>query len=296
MQDYEQIFNDRVNTILNDSKEILIVNAGNMNSGKSSLFNALLGQNVFEVGDRRVTEKNQKEHWTDDLFLIDTPGLSASSEDDKEAIQAYDRASVIIFVHNVKNGELHRNEIESLLKIASGEKNFWSRFCLVLTNLDEYSDDNIEKITQHSLDNIKNECNAEGYPVFIVSNTRYQSGIEKGKQQLVELSGILKFRDWILQNVSRWRQEKIQRSIDQFEKAKKNILQEMQSAREVIQSRINQKSLDIQSKQNVIRRQIGDLYSDIDDLRRDYQSRIDQKNRLQQEYDRAYSAWQSSRF
>ena len=53
-------------------KKKIIVNAGLLKAGKSSLLNALTGKRQFATDVIRATVKNQKEE-TDKYILLDTP-------------------------------------------------------------------------------------------------------------------------------------------------------------------------------------------------------------------------------
>ena len=79
----------KIVNIVKTSDELQIVNAGFMNGGKSSLFNAILGKNVFKVKDVRCTTTSQKEKLYENIYLVDTPGLAADKEDDKQAFEVY---------------------------------------------------------------------------------------------------------------------------------------------------------------------------------------------------------------
>ena len=166
MKDYVKAFQDKIAAIDADAQRVNIINAGVMNHGKSSLFNSLLNKNVFPEEDIRTTVKTQAELWKDNVFLIDTPGLSAESIDDKVAYEAYRRANVIVFVHRVDTGELHKNGIDGLNKIKTlfpDEKFFAEHLCLVLTSIDDQSvRDNLDNIRDKALADIKKFCSLSG--------------------------------------------------------------------------------------------------------------------------------------
>ena len=159
MKDYAEEFRRRIDEIDRDSKKILIINAGSMNHGKSSLFNSLLDRNAFAENDVRETVVSKDEPWIEDVYLIDTPGLNAEESDDVEAYAAYKRANMIVFVHTLKVGELKRNELNAIniIKGVLGEKYFWNHFCLAMTFLDaEKNDENINAIVDKTLNDIAN--------------------------------------------------------------------------------------------------------------------------------------------
>ena len=88
----EEIFNRLLAQIEQNSsgKTVsYIVNAGDMNHGKSSLFNSLIGHEEFKVRDVRETVVNKEYPYTDDIVFIDTPGLCATDDDNAIAFEAY---------------------------------------------------------------------------------------------------------------------------------------------------------------------------------------------------------------
>ena len=210
MKDYVAEFQKQLEEIDRDSKKILIINAGSMNHGKSSLFNSLLDRNVFAENDVRETLVSKDEPWIEGVYLIDTPGLNAEETDDVEAYKAYKRANMIVFVHTLKTGELKRNELNAIniIKGVLGEEYFWSHFCLALTFLDaEKNDENINAIVNKSLGDIETTCGGKGFPYFLISNSRYKKGSAENKQVLIEKSGILQLRTFLRHSVSTWRNE-----------------------------------------------------------------------------------------
>lgn len=121
-------------------KRFTIANAGTTNTGKSSLFNALLGQDgAFKTADIRETVVCRDQNWGPQIVLVDTPGCgSTTEEDDREAYKAYVRADLVLFVHNLASGDLREGEIAVLKSVrhAMGEDDFRSRTLVVGTRLD----------------------------------------------------------------------------------------------------------------------------------------------------------------
>lgn len=117
IKDIQKSLEQKRQNLLDATEKVYIINAGRMNHGKSSLMNAVLGKEVFKVADIRQTVKNQYEEYQKNVFLVDTPGLDANSEDDQEAFKVYKKANYILYVHNPKIGELHKNELETIGRI-----------------------------------------------------------------------------------------------------------------------------------------------------------------------------------
>ena len=196
-------YEDKLNQIISDSDKFYLVNAGRMNHGKSSLLNSLTGQveDVFEVQDKRTTVKNKTYQYNENIFFIDTPGLNANDNDDQEAIKAYKKANVILFVHNLSVGDIRKEEIRDIKTIIScfnNIDNLVDKFVLVLTGKDAIqSKDDLNNIKHKVLLDIKNETGLTGFKVFTVSNTTYKNGLKNNKNKLIEHSGIKLLHEYI---------------------------------------------------------------------------------------------------
>ena len=121
-------------------RRFTIANAGTTNTGKSTLFNAILGrEEAFRTADVRETTVCRDIAWGPRMVLVDTPGCgSCSAADDREAAKAYRRADIVLFVHNLATGGLKRDEMDVLESVRRymGEKDFRERTIIVGTRLD----------------------------------------------------------------------------------------------------------------------------------------------------------------
>ena len=198
-----QNYEDKLNQIISDSDKFYLVNAGRMNHGKSSLLNSLTGQveDVFEVQDKRTTVKNKEYQYNENTYFIDTPGLNAHDNDDQEAIKAYKKANIILFVHNLSVGDIRKEEVRDIKTIIScfnSVDNLVNKFVLVLTGKDAIqSKDDLNDIKNKVLLDIKNETGLTGFKVFTVSNTTYKNGLKNKKNKLIEHSGIKLLHEYI---------------------------------------------------------------------------------------------------
>lgn len=196
-------YEDQLNQIISDSDKFYLVNAGRMNHGKSSLLNSLTGQveDVFEVQDKRTTVENKIYQYNENTYFIDTPGLNANDSDDQEAIKAYKKANLILFVHNLSVGDIRKEEVKDIKTIIScfnSIDNLANKFILVLTGKDAIqSKDDLNNIKSKVLLDIKNETGLSGFKVFIVSNTTYKNGLKNNKNKLIEHSGIKLLHEYI---------------------------------------------------------------------------------------------------
>jgi len=164
---------------------------GLVKAGKSSLLNMLSGhasEEHFLTGDVRTTRKNQALE-LDDYVLIDTPGLGYNQDDTQQANQGLDAADVVLFVH-APPGELDQEEVALLdqLRNAYGQ-DVGERVILVISQLDKLQDADLATvkgtIERQALIHLGTAPER-----FVISNTRFKSGVEKNKQGLCEKSGI----------------------------------------------------------------------------------------------------------
>lgn len=264
-----------------DTNNVYIVNVGSMNHGKSSLFNSLLNRNAFKAQDKRETKEPSDALWFDSVYLTDTPGLHADDVDDQKAREAYRKANMLVFVHTIKNGELHLPEIEALNALKAlfneyGEKFFWEHFCLVLTFLEEVIDEDdriiiIDKI----LGDISRKCGGKDFPLFVVSNSIYADGIEEQDSELIEFSGINQLRDFLTSNIQKWRgenqyvrQQQLNRVKAEFQEERNRMIDELRTQ----QARVRQQ---YQSERNQIERQIEDKKKAVERRQRDFLRRAE---------------------
>ena len=223
-----------------------------MNHGKSSLFNSLLDKEVFAAQDVRTTMKNQDVQWLDNVYLIDTPGLEAEQSDDAAAYNAYRRANMIVFVHNVKVGELHDKELNAINKIKTlfdNDNFFCKHFCLVLTFKDADSNESIISIRAKTLGDIKTHCGISDFQTFIISNSRYQKGLAENKQNMIRHSGIPELREFLKKNFSTWNDENNYFRAMRISNEKQNLILQLQQERGKIENLINSKTADIKKRQ-----------------------------------------------
>lgn len=298
MRDYVAEFQKKVDEINADSKDINIINAGIMNHGKSSLFNSLIDQEVFGVGDVRVTTKIQREKWLGNAYLIDTPGLAAEDTDDTVAYEAYRRANMIIFVHTVKVGELHEKELDAINKIKAlfNDDNFFCRhFCLVLTFKESDEEGNIFSIRNKTLEDIKNHCGISDFQIFIVSNSRYKKGINENKQGLVAKSGIPELREYLTGNFLTWNGENNYFRGMRIGNEKKAFIEQLEKERKEVGQIISRKTEDIKRHQEITLREYENDNSIANDAYYNWDLANDRLKEMKSELEQLKRNWQNSR-
>jgi tRNA U34 5-carboxymethylaminomethyl modifying GTPase MnmE/TrmE len=169
-----------------------IANAGPMNPGKSSLFNAIFEQDeLFATADHRLTSKCQEEEYHKSFCFIDTPGCNSSCiADEPEAERAFRSADLILFVHNISTGGLLKTELDILkyIKDVFGDEDFMKRVVFVGNRLDLLGVDedeekqilaaNRQEIEKQLADNLQ----VSGLTFFAVSARYHFDGLkQKGK-------------------------------------------------------------------------------------------------------------------
>lgn len=219
--DLEMPIYKRVNQYVNDGSQLMkafedaiaataqplrITTCGLLKAGKSSLLNALtdhLETELFATGAIRTTVRNQTLSHQNFIF-VDTPGLDATEEDDKEAWDALSTADVLLFVHNPGIGELDKTEVDFLSKLGNQpgtHQGLENRLVVILTWLDSH-EEVIDAISQKVKDQIKN-CLGIEPRLFQISFTSYQKGKLEGMQKLAEYSRIHLLQQHIFENLAR---------------------------------------------------------------------------------------------
>ncbi len=211
-----------------ENKKPIVVAYGLMNAGKSSLLNMLtqhIDQEFFKTNDVRETAET-KQYESEKYIYLDTPGLDANDTDDFRAKLAVSQADVVLFLHQPQ-GALEANEIRFLKEL---KKSFSdcaeSNIILVLSKIDKEDQEKISLIENE----IRQQCQNEiGFSpvVFQISNKRYQTGILKHKDGLVNQSHIKPLAEYIDVAVSNASGVRVQRTLSELE-----ALQEALSAKE----------------------------------------------------------------
>ena len=227
---------------INEDK-VTIVNAGIMNAGKSSVFNALLGkEDYFKVNDIRTTRENSEVFWKDNIYLVDTPGLAAQNSDTKEAYEAYAKASVIVFVHSMSKGELHADELEAINDIKECFPNyqmFLDRFILVgvMKNMPDrktFFKKEIAKIRE----DMRVHCGIDDFEIVFIGTTFYWKGVKFQEADLIEFSGVNTLKKLVLSRVDKVNASARVLAEQRLRKGKNILLNELDKHKKVIMNSI----------------------------------------------------------
>lgn len=266
---YQKYYNEvekKINDIKNNSNKIYYVNAGRMNHGKSSVFNSLANKKeMFATGDIRTTRKQKEIKFTSDIYFIDTPGLAAAKDDDMEAYAAYKKADMILFVHTLKVGELHQDEIDTINKIANlfyRKDEFWKRFCLIFTFKEEFDDEEYEQIKNKSIKDIKKYCGSERFPVFAVSNQDYWQGIEEKDSDLIAFSGITELKNFLMEKAIKLRTTSHQLRKEKIDAIINKALQDLRAEKNNIENQNDKRIKSVEKQRDKAKMKIRGLEQD----------------------------------
>jgi GTP-binding protein Era len=136
-----------------DENTIEIAAFGMVSRGKSSVLNALLGQDVFQTGTTHGTTITRSEHlWNSvtlsgtgadeaKLILVDTPGIDEVGGEVRETLarEVVRRADLILFV---VSSDMQRREYEGLAELREAQK----PIILVFNQIDRYPDADRDQI------------------------------------------------------------------------------------------------------------------------------------------------------
>lgn len=190
----EEQVNKKVLGLLQKQKPKVLV-YGIYNAGKSTLVNVLCGKEVAEVGDRPTTAKTQP-YDAGKYVLMDTPGIDAPIEHEMEADENMNNCHVILFVVSSKGGFESRKNYERMVEMIQRGLPFY----IILNDRGSATTDEqehqreLESIQQKIITNLiqvsGDDHIDEKYEVITLNTKRAWTGIQKGKQLLVEKSGI----------------------------------------------------------------------------------------------------------
>ena len=181
--------------------KITIANTGQYSSGKSTLFNALLGRvenERFQTGAIPTTKAGDREKFTDNIDLMDTPGIDANLADDAEAFRMLMEADIIIMTHNIKTGMLNRAEYDWMKSIADGigAESLSDRLIFVATWIDEIQDEADRLKLRNELQRQVAEISGgKSLGFYEVSAKRYYTAVKKGNSGLERASNIPDLRE-----------------------------------------------------------------------------------------------------
>ena len=238
------------------SRKKIVVDAGLLKAGKSSLFNALAGKVIFATDVVRATVENQEEE-LEGYILLDTPGLDARVEDTAVALEGYETADVILFVHNLQEGELSQTEVDSIKQISGifGDDDiFFQNAILVLTHKDQV-EEHYKEIYRQITEQCQQVFQNRFVQVFCVDSIGYLKGVQENKELLMQDSGILELHKAIEYYIND--EYDLQRF--RFEKLKKECVREIEQAIAVAQTEMPAEVPDRTDKMRQLKTEIQEI-------------------------------------
>lgn len=178
-----------------------IVCTGIYNAGKSTLLNALCGEEKFPTGDTPTTKEVAQAEFGGAVY-IDTPGLNAMDEDDRETQAAYESADFILFVANAQNGGISAAEAKWLQKLKARYGSLHQRLIYVLTHCTQVEPEQLSEILKKIVGDFKKAVEFEPEHIFCVDSITYQNGIGQNEPLLTEGSGILQLKSCLAERIA----------------------------------------------------------------------------------------------
>lgn len=195
---------------------VRIANTGLVKSGKSSLFNALIdriGNERFPTGSARTTIREDEESFAQNVKIVDTPGIDATSEDDETAFKSLLSADLFVIVHSLGGNVLTANELVWIKRLSATINNpdeLRERVIFVCSKIDGHDGQGQEKQYGEIMSDIKkNLFSALGVevPVYEVSVHRYKTGKDGNKERMIDRSGIPQLKDALVSRATTYRKK-----------------------------------------------------------------------------------------
>lgn len=176
-----------------------IVCTGIYNAGKSTLLNALFNAEKFPTGNIPTTKKVSQAEFNGAVY-VDTPGLNADEQDDRETDQAYESADLYLFVSNAENGGIGEQEsrwLKALKGRYADENALKHRLVYVLSQGDRLEPETLQRVLEQSRTDLQKVLGFCPEGAFCVDSHTYSDGKEQNEPILVEDSGIPQLRTFL---------------------------------------------------------------------------------------------------
>lgn len=177
-KDFDKAYNEETKKINRQlDKDIIFAMIGDINTGKSSTINRLIGDDVAKVGARPgETVGIDKYVYRDKIIFADTPGLDdINHTNSEETFRFYREADVILFFLNAAGTVFSEGERKSFETIKKENK----QIVFVLNKID--AADDIPALVQY----VK-EHTSKRYPVIPISS-RTGENIDKLRNEILEI-------------------------------------------------------------------------------------------------------------
>ena len=213
---------------------------GVYNAGKSTLINALVGQEVAATGDIPLTDK-VTEYSCRNYMILDTPGIDAPEEHENVTKEQLEKADAVVFVVNPLGVVEEAKTLATLMDLFKNRKKVF----LVFNEKNQLTEEDFiqlknqtrerlqELADEHHLKNILKDI-----PIIKVNAQMALMGKLKDKEKMVEYSGFFEFEKQLDQFIASISQEdiynRLKSNLDLFLTDNIRII-ETQSNNEIVQ-------------------------------------------------------------
>ena len=244
---------------------------GVYNAGKSTLINALVGEEVAATDDVPLTDKITA-YPCRNYIILDTPGIDAPKEHENVTKEQLVKADAIIFVVNPLGVVEEAKTLAVLMDLFQARKKVF----LVFNEKNSLSEEDFAKLkdqTRERLQGLADERNLQGVlkdiPIVKINAKMALTGKLKNKEKLVELSGCVEFEKKLDQFIMSISQEDI------YMRLKSNLLDFLNQSATKIESQSNS---ELVKQYDMV---IANLSKDKLDIKNDMVKRIERnKNEL----------------
>ncbi|MGJ9457754.1 GTPase [Oceanobacillus sp. CF4.6] len=177
-QDFEEAYEEETNKVNAQlDEEILFAMIGDVNTGKSSTINQIIGEEVAVVGAKPGETTGIDSYiYRDKIIFADTPGLDdINNRNSQETMNFYKHADVILFFLNAAGTVLSEGEKKSFEIISKENKNI----LFVLNKID--AADDIPGLVSYVKQNTNNS-----YKVVPISS-RTGENIDKLRNEILDI-------------------------------------------------------------------------------------------------------------
>lgn len=207
-------FNKDIDEKLKNFKPTFII-YGDYNCGKSTLLNSLFGDERAEMGDK-VTTKKVHSYEYKGFIIYDTPGLSATIDDDKVTSEQLLKSEIVLFV--LSNDNIEVNSVYEKVAIVLKSK---KPILIVVNNKAGIELNGIEneKICQKIISNLQSKIanlDADNCKIISINAKSALKGKLENKKLLLENSGYPRFEKTILDLMKTTNETSVQNALNDY--------------------------------------------------------------------------------
>jgi tRNA U34 5-carboxymethylaminomethyl modifying GTPase MnmE/TrmE len=184
-----------------DLSKFRAIAVGRHNTGKSTLLNVLcdrFNDEWFKTADVIETTMVKEAEYRGVVY-VDTPGLGTTRlDDDLKSLGISLSASVVLFVHSCLSGELDKEELEILKRLAVERDNpAWQILILCTKKRNVRSKKDVEDIVAKVREQTKLFSSGKDIEVIGVDSLDYGEGTREKEPSLIDASNISRVKQWV---------------------------------------------------------------------------------------------------